>query len=259
MGRCFENVTITIKDILQSYSFPNVIPHQKPWESMSADQIITAGKDQFFDFTFPWYSEDNAGLDEFKELFLHKYYMRQIGQETTGQFKLYLKSRLLEKMPYYKELYNTTLIDYDPLVNRKWSKMLDELSNGSELISQEASGISESQSTISTETNNQAFHSENPEVTIANNDYASNMDRERKKADDIGNTTSESQGQGNEERNKNENRNVVESMEGFEGNNQTDVIMRYREAILNINEMICNDMADLFLGYYGGEDYALTF
>lgn len=259
MGRNFENITITVKDILQSYSFPNVIPHQNPWESMSADQIITAGKDQFFNFTFPWYSDDNAGLEEFKELFLHKYYMRQIGQETTGQFKLFLKSRLLEKMPYYKELYKTTLLEYDPLINRKWSRMTDELSEGNELVSQKATGNSKTQSTISTETNNQAVHSENPEVTVANNDYASTMDRERRKTDENGNASSKSQAQSNEERNKNENRNVKESMEGFEGNNQSEAIMKYREAIVNINEMLCNDMRDLFLGYYGGEDYALTF
>lgn len=305
----FENITISIKDILQSYSFPDVIPHDEPWKSLTVDQIIENGKDKFFDFVFPWYADDKTGLDDFKNLFLRKNYMKQIGQETTAQFKLYLQARLMEKMPLYKQLYDTTLIDYDPLVNRKITTTTEETENreqgkesnnvvnitGSGNTTENNKNISEGtsegnqdrtnnvQTERMTDINNQAVHSENPEITMANKDYASNMDRERKQesgngtedttenvsnSQTVNNTVTEdnesnSEASSNETGNLTENekeekqRNNNEVVEGFYGDSQADAILKFRETILNLNEMICNDMNDLFLGYYGGNDYGL--
>lgn len=325
----FENITITIKDILQSYSFPDVIPHNKPWESLTVDQIIENGKDKFFDFTFPWYAEDNTGLDDFKNLFLRKNYMKQIGQETTAQFKLYVQARLMEKMPLYKQLYDSTLIEYDPLINRKLKTTKDEVENkdkGKEsensvttnangqttetnTSNREATGEgnqtsnsiqegsqtvdSSQEGTMHSDVNNQSVHSENPEITMANKDYASTMDREKKTEDQTNNqsgnentsnnqttneTTNRTQGvneditennksnseatsteEGKLSESEKEERNLQgnEVIEGFYGESQADAILKYRETILNLNEMICNDMNDLFLGYYGGDDHGI--
>ena len=297
----FENITISVKDILQSYSFPDVIPHDEPWKSLSVDEIIQNGKDKFFDFTFPWYAEDKTGLDDFKNLFLRKNYMKQIGQETTAQFKLYVQARLMEKMPLYKQLYESTLLEYDPLINRKLTTTTTESENeerGKEsenIVSTTATGTTEennnsnrsgsstgqrnSESSINTETNNQSVHSENPEITMANKDYASSMDREKKTEAGSGNenvdenksvndnTTEHSNSDSNasshetgnleENEKKERNKNGNEVVEGFYGESQADAILKYRETILNLNEMICNDMNDLFLGYYGGNTYEL--
>lgn len=297
----FENITISIKDILQSYSFPDVIPHNEPWKSLTVDQIVENGKDKFFDFTFPWYADDNTGLEDFKNLFLRKNYMKQIGQETTAQFKLYVQARLMEKMPLYKQLYESSLLEYDPLVNRKVTTTTDETESeekGKEsenIVSTTATGTTEennnsdrsgtsveqrnSETSMSAETNNQSVHSENPEITMANKDYASSMDRERKAESGNGNenvegnktvndnatehNTSDSNASSHETGNLSENENRErnkkgnETIEGFYGDSQADAILKYRETILNLNEMICNDMNDLFLGYYGGNSYGL--
>lgn len=307
----FENITVSIKDILQSYSFPDVIPHDEPWKSLTVDQIIENGKDKFFDFVFPWYADDKTGLDDFKNLFLRKNYMKQIGQETTAQFKLYVQARLMEKMPLYKQLYESSLIEYDPLVNRKITTTRDETENkdkGKEsenTVTTNANGqttennTNERQATgessqdvtnsqegiLHSDVNNQSVHSENPEITMANKDYASSMDREKKTEDQNGtqsgsenttnnqsvseNVTEKNQSdseassteQGNSTENEKEERNLQgnEVMEGFYGESQADAILKYRETILNLNEMICNDMNDLFLGYYGGADYGLSY
>lgn len=321
----FENITITIKDILQSYSFPT-IPHNEPWKALSVNQIIENGKDKFFDFKFPWYAEDKTGLSEFEELFLRKNYMKQIGQETTAQFKLYLQARLMEKMPLYKQLYESSLIEYDPLINRKITTIHNEVENvekgkesensvvtnangnttESNSTKREASGtgnqdtnrsVENSKDTTQTgertnEINNQSIHSENPEITMANKDYASSMDRERKAEEEHTNLSSNISGNETttententqsitdttEENNKSDseaestenatltenekeerNRDRNETVEGFYGDSQAEAILKYRETILNLNEMICNDMDDLFLGYYGGMDYGIN-
>lgn len=305
----FENITISVKDILQSYSFPDVIPHDDPWKSLTVDQIIENGKDKFFDFVFPWYADDKTGLDDFKNLFLRKNYMKQIGQETTAQFKLYVQARLMEKMPLYKQLYESSLIEYDPLVNRKITTTRDETENKdkgkesenivktngngqtTENNTNERQGTSEGtqdvtnnqEGTLHSEVNNQSVHSENPEITMANKDYASSMDREKKTEEQSStqsgtentsnsgtvseNTTEKNQSnseatsteEGNSTENEKEERSLQgnEVIEGFYGESQADAILKYRETILNLNEMICNDMNDLFLGYYGGNTYGL--
>lgn len=294
MGYNIESITITIKDILESYSFPDVMPHNDPWNSLTTDQIIENGKDKFFDFTFPWYSNDNEGLEDFKNLFLRRYYMRQIGTETTSLFKLYMQAKLMEKMPIYKQLYDSSLLEYNPLVNRKLSTIRTIENEKENTVKTTATGMSNSNNTEerttagetsgtssttnerNNEVNNQSVHSENPEVTVANNDYASSMDREKKTDEENstesveasgtenvtenleGNQGTESSANSEETGDSRENENVNEEIEGFYGESQAEAILKFRETMLNLNKMICDDMESLFLGYYGGQDYGLN-
>ena len=55
-----------------------------------------------------------AGL--FKKILLH-YYTREIGYETVGLWKLKLNQKLIEIMPYYNQLYESELIEFDPMKN----------------------------------------------------------------------------------------------------------------------------------------------
>lgn len=52
----------------------------------------------------------------FKKILLH-YYTREIGYETVGLWKLKLNQKLMEIMPYYNQLYESELIEFDPLKN----------------------------------------------------------------------------------------------------------------------------------------------
>lgn len=60
-----------------------------------------------------------AGL--FKKILLH-YYTREIGYETVGLWKLKLNQKLIEIMPYYNQLYESELIEFDPLKNTDVTK-----------------------------------------------------------------------------------------------------------------------------------------
>lgn len=60
-----------------------------------------------------------AGL--FKKILLH-YYTREIGYETVGLWKLKLNQKLIEIMPYYNQLYESELIQFDPLKNTNVTK-----------------------------------------------------------------------------------------------------------------------------------------
>ena len=51
-----------------------------------------------------------------KKILLH-YYTREIGYETVGLWKLKLNQKLVEIMPYYNQLYESELLQFDPLKN----------------------------------------------------------------------------------------------------------------------------------------------
>lgn len=51
-----------------------------------------------------------------KKILLH-YYTREIGYETVGLWKLKLNQKLKEIMPYYNKLYESELIEFDPMKN----------------------------------------------------------------------------------------------------------------------------------------------
>ena len=51
-----------------------------------------------------------------KKILLH-YYTREIGYETVGLWKLKLNQKLIEIMPYYNQLYESELLEFDPLKN----------------------------------------------------------------------------------------------------------------------------------------------
>lgn len=57
----------------------------------------------------------------FKKILLH-YYTREIGYETVGLWKLKLNQKLIEIMPYYNQLYESELIQFDPLKNTDVTK-----------------------------------------------------------------------------------------------------------------------------------------
>ena len=79
----------------------------------SIDERIAEATPKIFNFPFPiWKEEDRQPLEE---LILQHYYMREIGFETVGQWKLQLRTKLREIMPYYVDLWKTTQKQYNYL------------------------------------------------------------------------------------------------------------------------------------------------
>lgn len=265
-----EKITTRIKDIIESYSFPN--------RGLTVDQYIQAGMSQFFNFNFPWYADNNAGLEEFKSLFLHKYYMHQIGQETEALFKLYLQTRLMEQMPRWKQLYQSTLFQYEPLINRKLTRneTFNDNRNGTTTDDSTTTGhnslSSKQDSDFNTQRNGtnslnqdtQSINSDNPQITVQTKDYAATMERGKLANNgttsdsgkdtssatriDTGDSTSKLSGNRTEKETKDRNGNIIET--GFIGNDMGDNIEKYRSLILNLNLEICEYMRGLFLMVY---------
>lgn len=81
----------------------------------SLDNILNQAIPKIFDFSYPIFDESYRKILE-KKILKH-FYTREICEETVGLWKLRLDSKLNEIMPYYNKLYNSELIEFNPLYN----------------------------------------------------------------------------------------------------------------------------------------------
>lgn len=78
------------------------------------DEIIEKARSKIFQ-NYPIFNENHRA--ELEHKILKHYYMREIGFETAGLFKLFLNERMAEIMPYYNKLYESETFEFDPLKN----------------------------------------------------------------------------------------------------------------------------------------------
>lgn len=79
----------------------------------SVNDVISAAIPKIFDFSFPLFDEDYRSVLCTK--ILKHYYTREIAAESVGLWKLWLDTRLNEIMPYYNKLYQSEILEFNPL------------------------------------------------------------------------------------------------------------------------------------------------
>lgn len=77
------------------------------------NDVIEKARQNIFSFNYPIFDQSYKALLEAK--ILKHYYTREIGLETVGLWKLKLDTKLNEIMPYYNQLYESTLLEFNPL------------------------------------------------------------------------------------------------------------------------------------------------
>lgn len=88
-----------------------------PMMYSGVDENVRYGREGIFDFDYPIF--DEAYREALETKFLTQNYMREIGAETIGQWKLMLRNRLNMVMPYYNQLYESERVKYNPLMNHE--------------------------------------------------------------------------------------------------------------------------------------------
>lgn len=123
----------------------------------NVNEILEACHSNVFDFDYPIFDEEYRSVLEIK--ILKHYYTREICAETVGLWKLFLDARMNEIMPYYNKLYESELIQFNPLYDTDYSRIMDR--EGSELESKNKNAtdahtgtISDSGTNANTRTNN---------------------------------------------------------------------------------------------------------
>jgi hypothetical protein len=77
------------------------------------DTIISQAVPKIFNFDYPIFDENYRVPLEKK--ILESYYTREIAHETVGLWRLKLQTKLRQIMPYYNQMYKSTLFEFNPL------------------------------------------------------------------------------------------------------------------------------------------------
>ena len=179
---------------------------------------------KIFTFDFPFWKDDKT---EFEAKILRHYYLKEICGETVGQWKLFLEDRLNMIMPYYVELYNTTTQEID---------YLNDV-NITETYSDKASF--EASSTSDETGQGTRLDSDLPQATLNGTDYGTESSETE---------TSSTSNANSETTSTSEFTRIRHGANG--GITQTKMLLEYRQAIINIEQMIINELSDLFFGIY---------
>lgn len=226
--------TTTVKDICESF-----IPRQELWSmDLSVQRIIDKTQDKFFNFDFPFYSDDRKDLYTFKTYFLFRYWNNYIGFETLGMWKTAFMAKMHELIPYYTKLYDA-IQDDNPFTNIYVTFTEAEKGNEKTTTNSTDAGNSE----VKNNQNYQNIDSDNPQVTVATQDYASAMSR----GETINNTTTTANNNhaGNDNKDSKRDRDTKEI--GLRGKSTSEAIAEYREQIQNINRELVEACQDLFM------------
>lgn len=219
------------------------------------DTIITNAIPKIFNFSFPIFDEKYRTILE-KKILKH-FYNREICEETVGLWKLRLDTKLNEIMPYYNKLYNSELLDFNPLYSdnlvRTRKTNLDsnrETSNSGKTTSNNNTQGSENGNTINS--SNDLF-SDTPQGSIDGLDENTYLTNARKITDNSSTTaTTSNNSSGTVDSSDNGSDNLksteeyLESVSGWSGITGSELIMKYRETFINIDVMILNELEDLF-------------
>lgn len=175
--------------------------------------------------------------DKLAKKIVDHYYMREIGFETIGLFKHYVKVKLNELMEEKLPLIYSSSIYYDPLVNvdytETYSRQVDDKGESSSTSKSNASGIT--------------INSDTPQGQISKDEilkgkYASNT--QGGESDNVTNDSANTNTQSIEKSSKN-----IKGNSGVSATAQK-MIEQYRNNIRAIDSEIIKELNSLFIGLY---------
>lgn len=88
-------------------------------------ELLKLNNFELFDFTYNF--DDVQFKSQLEQSVIDYYYNYEIGTETPQEFKRRFKAKWLYIIDYYNQLYNTTLLEYNPLVNYTLTEALEQL------------------------------------------------------------------------------------------------------------------------------------
>lgn len=250
------------------------------------NDIINNAIPYVFDFDFPIY--DDAYKNVLCGKILKHYYTREIGLETVALWKLKLDTKMNEIMPFYNQLYESALLEFNPLYDVDvWrahdsedvsnrNETGDSLRNASTNSSDNATNTyTTTGNTKSNGTNNRDnwdLFSDTPQggvngIKSGTNQYLSNA---RNITDNNTQTNSQDTSTNSNERlnsisgsssnenslnhvisNINSTGKYIEHVAGKQGGESyADMLLKYRETLINIDMMIIDELSDLFMNIW---------
>lgn len=226
------------------------------------NESIKQAAPEIFDFDFPFYDETKR--QEFEENFLRYFYMREIGSETYGLFKLRLQSKLQTVMPYYNKMYSAAEQTIEPFITEKIDETIERehkntnISTGTDTATSNSTVKGKNNVIVDGTSDSNEQNSDLPQSDLASfedNSYLSGASKGHSTNHGTTDTTSENTaiGTGTTNRTNNENRTGNETEKRTANNFRGvpgDILKSYYDSIRNINQEFYNDCEDLFISLW---------
>lgn len=192
-----------------------------------------------FDFDYPIFNEAYRTVLETK--ITDFYYFREIGLETIGQFKWFLKSKLNRIMPYYNQLYESVglITKDDYFINQNSTE------THTRTVTSSNTGKVDSNANSSSEVTTQDTFSDTPQAKLQNLDYATNLSEGENTTVDSTQGTSYSTGTNDLHETF-----VIELTGGGGLRYNADILMEWRKSMINVDQMVIDQLQDLFMNIY---------
>ena len=248
--------------------------------SMELWEMVDNPLTPLFDFNYDFYCDDQLVKKKFEQKFIDHYFFYEIGCETPARWNQMLKSRLNLIMPYYRQLYQTELSsqNIDFLLNKDLTESTTrELSGvendtGNKRLTNEENHDITSSSSVNGESSSSSQSTGNHKTSQLN-DGVSNASLEQgyltgvsrddltssdnQQSESTTNNSQQTTGRGTqsqEETNRRENTQTETITFKSQGNigvtSSSELLQKWREVLINIDEMIIKDCRDLFMQVY---------
>lgn len=175
---------------------------------------------------------------------IEEYYHREIGVETIEMFVWRLRAKMNQIMPYYNQLFESTLIAYDALDTMRIQSV------GQNHMEGQDNGTAETITDTENKSGSRVIGSDFPQMMLAANaDYATN-------GSDVNSTVElDSTSSQTNQSNSNTDTNSENLVTGYQGA-ASDLINKFRNTLINIDTAILGDVEDNFmLVFNNGDEY----
>lgn len=183
--------------------------------------------------TYPIFDENYRDVINGK--IVDEYFNREIGTETIDNWLLMIRKKMDQIMPYYNKLYLSEQIEFDPISTIDITTKAN--SSGKE------TGINEVTATTSSDTQSgsRTVSQELPQTLLSGNgDYATAASDANS---DSKISSSNSQNGQTDSTNENESNSTTSGYQGV----AAELLMRYRNTIINIDTMVISSLEDCFM------------
>lgn len=228
------------------------------------DDVIRKSRNKIFDFDYPIFDGNYKSVLETK--ILKHFYTREIGAETVGLWKLWLNTRMNEIMPYYNKLYESELLEFNPLYDTDLTKDYIKEGEGSkednETRSRETKDTTEQTGKTSGTTSDDDwnYYSDTPQGGVdglADMNYLTNATHVINEGESSNGFESTIEANGSVDdtnKLKGEYEDTVKYLEHVKGKQAgvsfAKMLMEYRDTFINIDLMIIRELNDLFMNLW---------
>lgn len=223
-----DQYTISVRWIVESYS--------QETSDITTDQKIVIALPKIFNFDFPIYDESYRST--FEDKLIRHFYFHEINITSIGRWKFMLREKLNLIMPVYNKMYEAVAIKYDPLID---TQMHETYTRNNNLTSDSSTNGNVTQKDTS---NNSQVYSDLPQTTLHGGDYATNSTQNEGTANSTQNASQTANATSN-------NKETYEhDNTGFSSRSQQALLMEYYESLRNVDEMVFNELRELFMLIY---------